>query len=144
MERSITINRPLAEVFAFVMDSANWPKWEEELKQVRQSSEGPVGVGTTFRGTADFMGQMDWRAEIVEYEPQKKVVQRMTVGPMEAQGAWLFEPVENGTRFTMRLEAEGSGLFNLARPFIEGALKSRVEADLARLKAMIEEEDQGV
>jgi len=141
MERSIIINRPVEEVFAFAMDSSRWAQWNEELIRVEQSSGGPVGVGTTYRGIADFMGRMEWRAKITKYEPEKMVSQQMSVGPVQVEGSWLFEPVEEGTRFTMRTRGETGGLSAMLGPLIEGALKRRVEANLAKLKAMIEEED---
>jgi uncharacterized membrane protein len=140
MERSIIINRPVEEVFAFAMDSARWAQWNQELSHVEQSSEGVVAVGTTYRGVADFMGPMEWRAKITEYEPHKRVTQRMSVGPVQVEGSWLFEPVEGGTRFTMRTRGETGGLSAMLGPLIEGALKRRIEANLAKLKAMIEEE----
>ena len=142
MERSIVINRPVEEVFAFVMDANKWPLWNEELVQVEQSSEGPVGVGTTYRGIADFMGRMAWRAQITEYQPREKVSQRMSVGPVQIEGSWLFEPVEGGTSFTMRTQGETGGLSAMLGPVIESALKRRLEANLAQLKAMIEEEER--
>ena len=142
MERSIVINRPVEEVFAFVMDANKWPLWNEELVQVEQSSEGPVGVGTTYRGIADFMGRMAWRAQITEYRPREKVSQTMSVGPVQIEGSWLFEPVEGGTRFTMRTQGETGGLSAMLGPVIESALKRRLEANLAQLKAMIEGEER--
>ena len=138
MEASITINRPVEEVFAFVTDVGNWARWNEELSHVEQVSEGPIGVGTIYRGTAELMGKMAFAAEILEYEPNKKVVQRMTVGPTQLHGAWLFEPVPDGTRFTMSSETQSEGLFKLAGSLFDGVIKKRLEANLAKLKATIE------
>jgi uncharacterized protein YndB with AHSA1/START domain len=142
MERSIVINKPVEDVFALAMDSARWAQWNQELIQVEKTSEGPVGVGATYRGIADFMGRMEWRATITEYEPPKRVTQQMSVGPVQVEGSWLFEPAEEGTRFILRTGGEIGGLLALAGPLIESALKRRVEDNLARLKAMVEEEDR--
>lgn len=46
--RSITINRPVAEVFAYVSDVSNEPAWHTDVLEARQTSEGPIGIGTTF------------------------------------------------------------------------------------------------
>ena len=99
-------------------------------------------MGTTYRGMADFMGRMAWRAQITEYQHREKVSQTMSVGPVQIEGSWLFEPVEGGTRFTMRTQGETGGLSAMLGPLIEGALKRRLEANLAQLKAMIEEEER--
>lgn len=47
-ENRVTIHRPLEEVFAFVADFENVPKWNYYVQEVSKLSEGPVGVGTAF------------------------------------------------------------------------------------------------
>lgn len=51
-EESVVIERPLEQVFAFVSDPRNDTEWSEEIAEVRQTSEGPLGVGTSFRTSA--------------------------------------------------------------------------------------------
>ncbi len=46
--RSITINRPVAEVFAYVSEVSNEPAWHTDVLEARQTSAGPIGIGTTF------------------------------------------------------------------------------------------------
>ena len=41
---SVDINRPIAEVSAFVAEPKNWLKWESGLVVSEQTSDGPVGV----------------------------------------------------------------------------------------------------
>jgi len=51
----MVIGRPVEEVFAYVMDVSNWPKWNTYLLEVAKTSKGPLGVGTTFRGVSQFL-----------------------------------------------------------------------------------------
>ena len=48
-ENSIRINRPIAEVFAFLVDLENLPKWNYYVVEVTKRSEGPIRIGTTYR-----------------------------------------------------------------------------------------------
>lgn len=43
-----TIDRPVEQVFATVIDVANFPRWNPTTKSARQLSPGEVGEGTRF------------------------------------------------------------------------------------------------
>ncbi len=47
-EVTIIIHRPLEDVFRFVAQGENGSKWNSAVKEVKQISEGPVGVGTRY------------------------------------------------------------------------------------------------
>lgn len=47
VEASITINRPIAEVFAFVTDFSKATQYQPGIIEARVTSSGSVGVGTT-------------------------------------------------------------------------------------------------
>jgi hypothetical protein len=47
-ENTIPIDRPIDEVFAFLSDFENIPKWNYYVLEVRQLSESPIGIGTTY------------------------------------------------------------------------------------------------
>ena len=139
MEGSININRKVEEVFAYVTDVANLDKWDRQAGQSEQTSEGPVGLGTTYRGSYEVLGKtMDWTSEITEYEPNRKVVQEISMGPTKMTMGWLLEPVGGGTGFTISSEGYLGGLAKLAGPVLERTMKEQTEGNLARLKALLE------
>jgi hypothetical protein len=41
------ISRPVDQVFAFLVDASTTPDWTPGLTEARQTSDGPVGAGTT-------------------------------------------------------------------------------------------------
>jgi uncharacterized protein YndB with AHSA1/START domain len=47
LEISTVINRPLEEVFAFLSNPENGPKWSSGSSDVTMTSAGPLGVGAT-------------------------------------------------------------------------------------------------
>jgi uncharacterized protein YndB with AHSA1/START domain len=57
VEVSTTIDRPVEEVFRFVEDETNIPKWDNDLLKATKTSDGPIGPGTTFHlDIKPFMG----------------------------------------------------------------------------------------
>ena len=47
-ENTVYIDRPIGEVFSFLSDFENIPKWNYYVLEVRQRSESPIGIGTTY------------------------------------------------------------------------------------------------
>ncbi len=44
---TVEINRPAREVFAYLIDLNNDPKWQIGIEEAKYTSEGPVAVGAT-------------------------------------------------------------------------------------------------
>jgi hypothetical protein len=45
---SVVIDRPIDEVFAFLADGTNDPKFSPRVQEMRKAADGPVAVGTVF------------------------------------------------------------------------------------------------
>ena len=48
IEVSATVHRPPETVWKFVFDPTNAPKYDPDIISAKQTSDGPVAVGTTF------------------------------------------------------------------------------------------------
>jgi uncharacterized protein YndB with AHSA1/START domain len=139
MEGSITISRSVEEIFAYMTDIGNFAEWNEQAGPSEQTSDGPVGVGATYRGSYDFMGRkMEWTSEITEYEPNRKMTQKVDMGVAVMGMSWLVEPVEGGTKVTIISEGEMGGLGKLAGPLMDRTMRKQMEGNLARLKALLD------
>ena len=139
IESTTVINRPIEEVFAVLSNFENNPKWSSAFLEAKKTSEGPIGVGTTWRGVAKALGQrIETELECTEYEPNRKCAQKSKSRPFPTEVRQTFEPVEGGTRVNVRLDAEPGGFFKLAEPLVVSMLKRLTEADLATLKDLME------
>ena len=139
VEHSVTIERPIEEVFAFTADPNNNPLWQSTTLETQTSSE--VDVGTTFNNVSKFLGRrIETTLEIVESDPPRRQCVRANSGPIPASGCYVFEPTDDGgsTRFTQTLEAEVGGFFKLAEPLVGRAARRQTEADMATLKDLLE------
>jgi carbon monoxide dehydrogenase subunit G len=81
---------------------------------------------------------MEWTSEVTEYEPNRKMAQRMKAGPALIESSWTFEPVEGGTKLTVVTEAETGGLLKVAGPLVNRQMKKQAEENLAKLKEVLE------
>lgn len=137
-ERTVVIDRPIEEVFAYVTDQTNTPTWQAGLVEVQRTTPGPIGVGTKHTLVRNFMGRrMEADNEYVAYEPGKLVTFRTTSGP-PLVASYFFEPAPGGTRLTSRVEMQGAGLFGLLEPVIGAGLRREMKAALPALKALLE------
>jgi uncharacterized protein YndB with AHSA1/START domain len=112
-DQSVVIERPLEEVFAFVADPENDAQWTPVVTETRKTSEGPLGVGTTYEQSGHFLGRnFEMLFEVTEYEPNRKIGQRLiNPGPLGATGSSSVEAVSGGTQVTLSGEAQAGGFF---------------------------------
>jgi uncharacterized protein YndB with AHSA1/START domain len=148
IEASSTINRPVADVWKLVADTSTWPKWAPVYLELKQTSVGPVSVGTTFHSKHPQNRVLDER--LIAYEPSRKFAFEFTSGPIRgSMETYLMEEMTDGqgktkTNFTREFDLEFSGIFKVLGPILvtPGFKKEkRVEVDNA--KRILEESDSG-
>jgi uncharacterized protein YndB with AHSA1/START domain len=139
LERDILIARPVGEVFSFVADPANLPSWQPAVMEVR-GPEAPVTVGSRFAETRQFVGKrFETTVEIVELEPDRVFGIHVVDGPIPITVRHLFDPVDGGTRVTISGVAELRGAKRIAGGVMAKAAEHDAGANLARLKALLEQ-----
>lgn len=139
VEHSIIIDRPVAEVFAFVTDPANNPQWQEGVTESRLESSGPMQAGAHIVDVRKFLGRdMESRLEVKIFELNKRFVQEVVTGPIAFEIIQTFEPAVSGTRLTILAQGEPGGFFKLASGMVQKQLESQIRGDAERLKTAIE------
>lgn len=99
IEESTVIERPVAGGVAFAADPKNDPLWASVVAEARQTSEGPLGVGTTFEQVLRLLGRrLEITFEVTEYEPNRRLqIGRFSGRLRSAVGRRTFEPAPAGT-----------------------------------------------
>jgi uncharacterized membrane protein len=137
--RSMTINRPIGELFAFWRDLSNLPTFMSHLRSVeilsekrsRWKAKGPAGLS------------VEWEAEIVNEKPDALIAWQSCEGSSVPNwGVVRFTPApgRRGTEISVQLEYEpiaGATGVALAKLFGEEP-SQQIEEDLRRLKRMME------
>jgi hypothetical protein len=125
---SAVIDRSIGDVFAFLADGTNDPKFSPRVKEIAKSTDGPVGVGTVFESTVRDAGMTSKRKfEITEFDAPTKIrwTERSTNLVMVPAGGYDFEPVGDAqTKVTIHNEFVGRGFGKiLVKPALKAAIK---------------------
>jgi len=138
-EASAVIGRPIEEVFAFSTDPEKLAMWAGPVTEAKQTSEGPLGVGTTSTRVTQLLGRrIEHDYEVTEYQPNRTYSAKTTTGALPIEEHLSFEAVEGGTKVTVEGDVEAAGFFKLAEPIVSRIVKRQVEHDVATLKELLE------
>ena len=135
-KNTIRIARPIEEVFAFLSDFENIPKWNYYVLEVRQLSENPIGIGTTYHQVRK-TDEQDFH--ITEFEANRTVAVK-TLPQSSPSFERRFTLYEEGN--TTRIRDEWN--LDTGRPVVleklaGGRVKSAVAENLAKLQELLEE-----
>ena len=100
---TVTIERPAQDVFAFLADFENVPTWNYAIVETRKTSQGPVGVGATYRQIRSVPARSEEEFEVTDFEPDTRLAIRGNLGPLEGTITYELEPAGAGTRLQTRL-----------------------------------------
>jgi hypothetical protein len=142
-ENTVTIQRPVEDVFAFLADFGNVPKWNYAIVETTKISPGPVGVGTTYRQTRSVPSRSEEGFEVTVFEPTSRLEVQGQIGPFRARISYLLEPTGSGTRLRNAVDLGFSGLSNLVAPLATSRVKHAVAANLDTLKQLLEGDGRG-
>lgn len=139
VEISSMIKRPVEDVFAVLSNVENNPKWSSAALEAKQTSPGPIGVGTTARFVGKFLGRrIESDSVITEFEANRKFSFESKSGPFPIKGSNTVEQIEGGTRVTATFDVEPGGFFKLAEPLVISMAKRQLQGDLDNLKDLME------
>lgn len=138
IQESIVIQQPPEVVFAYISDYTRDPQWREGVVEMTQST-APTQLGVTTVELLEFNGEAyETEAEVVEFEPNRKVAFRATSSQYPTHGWRTVEPVEGGTRFTYYLDIEMGGMMRLFAPLMGRMFTQTVRHSLQKLKDILE------
>ena len=144
LQREIVINRPAEEVFDFVTDARNEPRYNPRILGAEKTTPGPVGLGTHFVLVSKAIGQRTVvEYEITAYERPRRITSR-TIGGlplMDVESTETFEPVRGGTRMRWVWEVKPRGAAGrLITLVLARMLGRRLGRAFANIKRVLEGE----
>lgn len=137
-ERTIRIARPVEDVFDFVSDGLNGPRWRSGVLDVALQSGS--GAGAVYRQGVRGPGGRRIAADyaVTAFEPARLLAFRAIAGPVRPEGSYTFAADGEGTLLTFSLHVDLSGWKRL---LMGGAVQSTMDAEMAaldRLQAVLE------
>lgn len=133
---TVEIERPAAEVFDFIADFENNPKWQGGMRACRWTSEGPIGVGSTYVQEASFLGRrIETSFRVTEYEPGRSISIESTKSTFPIQVTRSVEPIDaSRCRVAAHVRGQPKGVVKL----LSGLAKSMIAKDYQALKRLLE------
>jgi uncharacterized membrane protein len=137
-QHSVSISRPVGEVFAFIADGENAMRWRPAVLDVsRQSGEG---LGAVYRQGVRGPGGRRIAAdyEVTAFEPDRRIAFRAIAGPVRPTGEYRFAADGNATTVSLAFDATLTGWKRL---LMGRAVQSTMESEvrnLETLKAILE------
>jgi Polyketide cyclase / dehydrase and lipid transport len=139
---SAVIDRPIDEVFAFLADGTNDPKFSPRVQEIRKATDGPIAVGTVFDSKVKDAGMTTKRSfELTELQAPTKIrwserSKNMITVP---DGGYDLERVsDTQTKVTIHNTFEGHGFGKLILGFALKAAIKDAPALAQRIKSAVE------
>jgi len=135
VRHEITIKKPIDEVFDFIANPENNPKWDSNFLLATIPSHEPLGIGTIGKSIGLFQGRTyESTIEFAEYSPPYNVAHQTTFGPVKMETRNGFRAVGDTTQITHDRRIRFTGLKRLMEPFIGKRIRNKVIADFEQLQ----------
>lgn len=143
VEHSIVIARPIEEVFDVATCQRRCVVWRGPIVATAMTSDGPVGVGSTYRHEVKFLGvKIQAAPQIVAWEPPHRAEIENHTGPVTYHLTFTLDTVDPGTKLTTVIKANIGGALEHLLPdtLLHKAISRQHEGDLQSLKDLLESE----
>lgn len=133
IEKSVEVNVPVRTAYNQWTQFEEFPRFMEGIKEVRQITDRK----THWVAEVAFKDK-EWDADIIEQVPDQKVAWRNTTGAQNA-GMVSFQPLgADRTKVTVQMTYHPESFVEKVGDFL-GVVSNRVQGDLERFKAFIED-----
>jgi uncharacterized membrane protein len=140
-EHSVTVRRTPEDVYAFLADGLNNPRWRSSVRSVSLASGSAGQVGAVYAQRLAGPGgrEIDGDYRITEAQPSSSLHFEVIAGPARPKGTFTLRPADDGgTHLTFGLALETKGLMRLMNGMVQKTMDSEV-GQLAKLKAVLEQ-----
>ena len=142
---SITIDRPVSEVWDFIADISNMDKWVDGVSDPRPTSDGPWGPGSTFESKYTYSGKTHTiNYEITRLDAPSHMSMRSVSGPFPFE-AWVeLREEDESTHFINTIDAKATNpflsvWFAVLGPLLRMMMRKQLHKELVLLKARLEQ-----
>jgi uncharacterized membrane protein len=137
-EVTIHLNRPVEQVFEFLMDTTQLTSWQTNLIKIDKLTEGPLRLGSRFQEVRRLGNkESEFEAEITAFEQNKRFETKTLTKP-QVTVSYFLEPEDGGTRVKHRFVMLTSGLMRLLEPLIVKSIREENVLDFENLKRVLE------
>ena len=140
--KSVNINRPPDEVFAYLDDLSKHPEWQSQIESRRIVTEGPTRVGTEVEDVRVVGGgrKIELRWHVTEHDPaaRRSAFETTESQMIKPSGVITVTPAGEGSEVTFEFTTNPFGFGWLMAPLINRDVAKTVAENLGRLKENLE------
>ena len=138
-ERSIWVNRTQQEVWDYLSEPTNDPKWRGSAVSAEWISSPPYGVGSTYRSVDKLMGRnIDGTQVVTAWDVPDLYCFKSGSGPLSFEFTATLVSKDNGTQLTFSGQAELAGVFKIAEGLAGRQMEKQIAADMDGFKRVME------
>jgi len=138
---AIIIDRSVEDVWKYVTDISNMPLWEDSAAVWKQTSAGPLGLGTTIQSSIRALGRtVRFDLRVTEFEVNRTFSVEAVAGRTRGTTvSYVFAPIgERTTRLSRVTVAQFHGILKVLQPFV-GLITTRTgQLEARNVKRLME------
>ena len=135
---TITIDRPVTEVFDYLADLRHVPEWNWAIETTEQLTPGAIRVGTAFRQTRHTPSRSVEYLSITALEPDELIAINGDLGPFSSTVDYALYRDGTSTRIDNRIQLESTGAARIVAPVVSRSIARSVADNLTTLKQKLE------
>ena len=141
-ESTVSIGKPPEAVFPWLVEADKVPRWMTGLERYEPVEPGPLRVGSRIRQELVVSGQrLSFELEVTELAPPERAVLRFEGSGFKAANEYGLVGADGGTRVTWVVSGDTTSFkAKLIAPMVQAKLQEKLDGDLARLRALLEEQ----
>jgi len=137
----VDVDRPPPQVFGYLEDVENNPKWIPNMLSCRWTTPAPVGVGSKYEQTSHFLGrEIHTSFEVTEHHPGRLVTIESREGssfPIKVTRI-VDARADGGSHVREEVEGDPSGFYAIATPLLRAMVVRNIRRDYRNLKRVLE------
>jgi hypothetical protein len=135
-----TVRAAPEDVFRFLADLENWPRWQSDMKSTALAEGQPGQVGAVYRYLSKAMGlTFDSTVRLVRVDvPREVAFEGEWTGMIRPNGRYLVEPAPEGSRVTLNPRPEVRGVGRIMEPLITFMGRRLNQEHLEALRQVLE------
>jgi uncharacterized membrane protein len=139
LNASVSIYRPIQQVFEFVSTTENDFQWQYGTLESAKVSTEAIGVGAFFRSIGHVMGRrLLGTFEITEYETNRRYSFKSLSGPLESETHYTFETASGSTKLNVSSQVKAADSLQVHEKIFERQLQKQLGENLVLLKRLLE------
>jgi uncharacterized protein YndB with AHSA1/START domain len=136
-----SINGTPERVFPWLTQPDLLTQWLGGLVESIPQGDGRLAVGARSREVIEDNGRrFTVESEVVGLEPGRLLAVNLTGDMFDIVSRYRLESAGATTRVQHTMDTRYKGITRLFAPFLRGAVQRKLDADLARLKGLVEEQ----